>query len=93
MKNAGGKTWLAHPTSNQGDAGPVRTHSIICFSFKMDQLVVRCLAISTLKYIYIYIYIYIIVIENEDGQLRAKENIYSKNSENDKKFNKKRFGL
>ena len=32
-------------------------------------------------------------MENEDGQLRAKENIYSKNSKNDKKFNKKRFGL
>ena len=31
-------------------------------------------------YIYIYIYIYKIVVENEDGQLRAKENIYSKNS-------------
>ena len=45
-------------------------------------------------YIYIYIYIYIkIVMENEDGQLRAKENIYSKNSKIDKKFNKKRFGL
>ena len=43
--------------------------------------------------IYIYIYIYKIVMENEDGQLRAKENIYSKNSKIDKKFNKKRFGL
>ena len=43
--------------------------------------------------LYIYTYIYIIVMENEDGQLRAKENIYSKNSKNDKKFNKKRFGL
>ena len=32
-------------------------------------------------------------MENKDGQLRAKENIYSKNSKNDKKFNKKRFGL
>ena len=32
-------------------------------------------------------------MENEDGQLRAKGNIYSKNSKNDKKFNKKRFGL
>ena len=32
-------------------------------------------------------------MENEDGQLRAKENICSKNSKNDKKFNKKRFGL
>ena len=42
---------------------------------------------------YIYIYIYKIVMENEDGQLRAKENIYSKNSKIDKKFNKKRFGL
>ena len=30
-------------------------------------------------------------MENEDGQLRAKENIYSKNSKIDKKFNKKRF--
>ena len=50
---------------------------------------------GTSIYIYMdpYIYIYIIVMENEDGQLRAKENIYSKNSKNDKKFNKKRFGL
>ena len=32
-------------------------------------------------------------MENEDGQVRAKENIYSKNSKNDKKINKKRFGL
>ena len=47
----------------------------------------------TYIYIYIYVYIYKIVMENEDGQLRAKENIYSKNSKNDKKFNKKRFGL
>ena len=45
------------------------------------------------KFSQIYIYIYIIVMENEDGQLRAKENICSKNSKNDKKFNKKRFGL
>ena len=32
-------------------------------------------------------------MENEDGQLRAKENIYSKNSKIDKKFNKKRLRL
>ena len=40
--------WLAHPTSNQGDAGSIPTHGITCFSFKMDQLVVRC------RYLYIH---------------------------------------
>ena len=35
--------WLAHPTSNQGDAGSIPTHGTLRFSFKKDQsVVVHC---------------------------------------------------
>ena len=35
--------WLAHPTSNQGDAGSIPTHGTLRFSFKKDQSVmVHC---------------------------------------------------
>ena len=62
--------WLAHPTSNQGDAGSILTHGTLRFSFKKDQsVVVHCYWLVTTsldfqpssytqKYVYIYIYIY-----------------------------------
>ena len=34
--------WLAHPTSNQGDAGSIPIHGIYMFFIQKDQLVVRC---------------------------------------------------
>ena len=38
---------VADPTSNQGDAGSIPTHGIyMFFSFKKDQLVVRCIVVS-----------------------------------------------
>ena len=51
---------VAHPTSNQGDAGSIPTHGTNMFfhSKRIDQLVVRCRCFFFIQ-IYIYIYIYI----------------------------------
>ena len=43
--------WLAHPTSNQVDAGSIPTHGIYMFYIQKDQLVVRC------HYLYTHYYI------------------------------------
>ena len=66
-----------------------RDELVVYLSFSSTYTTLYFYVLSTVlrkSYIYIYIYIYIIVMENEDGQLRAKENIYSKNSKNDKKI-------
>ena len=51
--------WLAHPTSNQGDAGSIATPGNMFF-IQMDQLVVRCRYLYTqiIHIIYICIYVY-----------------------------------
>ena len=59
--------WLAHPTSNQGDAGSIPTHGTLRFSFnKVQSVVVHCYWLVTTSldfqpssYTQNYIYIYI----------------------------------